>query len=149
MVDRKIVKNQRSVLFTMVDGSMLEGKVFLSLYDACHLGPQRVGELLNRADAFIPVQTANGTIHLNIMNVVDACTPIQEEQNELMTLGERHRVQITTSLGTVIHGEVFVDLPHDRCRVSDYLNQGDRFCRVCLPEEIVYIGSRFIISVRD
>ncbi len=149
MEDQKIVKNRRQVLFTLADGSTVEGRVFLSLYEACHEGPQRVGELLNSEDAFIPVETASGTIHLNIVNIIAAHMPVMEEGDELMTLGEQYRVQITTSLGTVIEGEVFVNLPHDRSRVSDYLNQRDRFCRVFLAEEIVYIGTRFILSVRD
>lgn len=149
MEDQKIVKNRRQVLFTLADGSTVEGRVFLSLYEACREGPQRVGELLNSEDAFIPVETASGTIHLNIVNIIAAHMPVMEEGDELMTLGEQYRVQITTSLGTVIEGEVFVNLPHDRSRVSDYLNQRDRFCRVFLAEEIVYIGTRFILSVRD
>jgi len=66
-----------------------------------------------------------------------------------MHLGEQYKVQITTELGTVIEGLVFVNLPHDRNRVSDYLNQRDRFCRVFLAENIVYVGTRFILSVRD
>ena len=149
MDEQKIAKNRRRVLFTLADGSTVEGKVFLSLYEACHEGPQRVGELLNSVDAFIPVETTNGMLHLNISNIIAAYTPIMEEGNELMTLGQRHKVQITTSLGTVIEGEVFVNLPHDRNRVSDYLNQGERFCRVFLPEGIVYVGTRFILTARD
>lgn len=149
MDDQKIAKTRRSVFFTLADGSTVEGQVFLSLYEACHEGPQRVGDLLNSADAFIPVDTSSGMLHLNIINIVTAYTPILEEKHELMTLGEKHRVQITTSLGSVVEGEVFVKLPNDRNRVSDYLNQGVRFCRVFLPEQIVYIGSRFILTVKD
>lgn len=149
MDDQKIVKNRRCVLFTLADGSTIEGKVFLSLYKASHEGPQRVGELLNSEDAFIPVETTSGTIHLNILNIVAAQTLARDEGDELMSLGEQYRVQITTALGTVIEGEVFVNLPNERCRVSDYLNQRERFCRVFLDEEIVYVGTQFILSVRD
>ena len=149
MNDQKIVKNRRQVLFTLADGSTVEGKVFLSLYEASHEGPQRVGALLNSDDGFIPVETAGGMIHLNIINIVAAQTPLMEEGDELMRLGEQYPVQITTALGTVIEGQVFVNLPHDRNRVSDYLNQRDRFCRVFLAEKIIYVGTRFILSVRD
>lgn len=149
MDDQKITKNRRSVFFTLTDGSTVEGKVFLSLYEACHEGPQRVGNLLNSVDAFIPVDTSNGMLHLNIANIVSAHTPISEEMNDLMTLGAKYRVQITTSLGSIIEGEVFVNLPHNRNRVSDYLNQRERFYRVFLPEKIVYIGSCHILTVRD
>ena len=149
MEDQKIVKNRRQVLFTMADGSTIEGKVFLSLYEARHERPQRVGELLNSDDAFIPVETEAGMIHLNIINIVTAQTLLQEEGDELMRLGEQYRVQVATSLGTAIEGQVFVNLPHDRSRVSDYLNQGESFCRVLRADEIIYVGTRFILSVRD
>lgn len=149
MEDQKITKNRRSVSFTLADGSRIEGYVFLSLYEAGHEGPQRVGDLLNNVDAFIPVDTPDGMLHLNIGNIVSAETPILEEKNDLMTLGAGHNVLITTSLGSVIDGEVFVNLPHERNRVSDYLNHGERFFRVFLAEKIVYIGSRFILTVKD
>lgn len=149
MDDQKITKSRRNVIFTLADGSTVEGKVFLSLYEACHEGPQRVGDLLNSVDAFIPVDTPNGMLHLNIVNIVTAHTPISAEKHELMTLGAKHGVQITTSLGSVIDGEVFINLPHERNRVSDYLNQGERFCRVFLSEQIVYIGCRYILTVTD
>jgi len=149
MEDQKIVKIRRQVLFTLADGSTVEGEVFLSLYEARHERPQRVGELLNSDDAFIPVETAAGTIHLNIVNIVIAQTLFVEEGDELMRLGEQYRVQIATSLGSIIEGQVFVNLPHDRSRVSDYLNQRKRFCRVLRADEIVYVGTRFILSVQD
>jgi hypothetical protein len=149
MNDQKITKNRRSVSFTLADGSNVEGYVFLSLYEACHEGPQRLGNLLNSVDTFIPVDTPNGLLHLNIVNIIAAYTPLSEEKSDLMTLGARHRVQINTSLGSVIEGEIFVNLPNERNRVSDYLNQGERFFRVFLQETIVYIGSRYIVTVRD
>lgn len=149
MNDQKITKNRRSVSFTLADGSNVEGYVFLSLYEACHGGPQRVGDLLNNVETFVPVDTSNGMLHLNIGNIIAAYTPLSEEKSDLMTLGARHKVQITTSLGSVIDGEIFVNLPHERNRVSDYLNQGERFFRVFLAEKIVYIGSGYIVTVRD
>jgi hypothetical protein len=149
MEDQKIAKIRRQVLFTLADGSTVDGEVFLNLYEARHERPQRVGELLNSDDAFIPVETAAGTIHLNSINIVSAQTSFMEEGDELMRLGEQYRVQIATSLGTVIVGQVFVNLPHERSRVSDYLNQRQRFCRVLRAEEIIYIGTRFILSVQD
>lgn len=146
---RKIVKNRRQVLFALADGSEVEGMVFLSLYEATRQGPQRVGELLNGEEGFIPVETADGTVHLNVANIVFAATPLTEEGDDLMTLGERHRVRISTIGGRQIEGDVYVNLPHDRCRVSDYLNQSERFCRIFMAEQIAYLGTRFMLLVQD
>lgn len=149
MEEQKIAKNRRHVILTLADGSVVEGDVFLSLYEAHGHGQQRVGELLNGEEAFLPVKTIEGTVHLNVSNIIKACTSSEAERTELMMLGKKYTVQIATLNGETIKGEIFVDLPQDRSRVSDFLNQPDRFFRVFTPEDIVYIGSRYILAVRD
>jgi hypothetical protein len=149
MEDQKIAKNQRRVMFILADGSGMEGDVFLSLYEAHRHGPQRVGELLNGEDMFLPVKTAGGTVHLNVANIIKAITPSTGEIHDLMTLGKQYRVGVTTLCGHEITGDIFVDLPRDRSRVSDYLNRPQRFIPIVLPDSIVYVARKFILSVRD
>ena len=148
MIEQRIAKNRQLVLFTLADGSEVEGEVFLSLCDARHRGPQRVGELLSGEECFIPVATADGMVHLNISNIVMARTSEKSDWVELEQLGKKYFVRIATLLGEVA-GEVFVNLPQYTSRVSDYLNQPERFFRVFMQEHIVYVGARFILSVRD
>jgi hypothetical protein len=148
MTDQKIAKERRPVLFILADGSEVKGEVFLSLYEARRMGPQRVGELLNGEDLFLPVATAEGMLHLNVSNIVMARTETQPEWDDLETLGRKYSVRISTHLGEIA-GEVFVNLPREHSRVSDFLNQPDRFLRISGPEEIVYVAARFILSVRD
>ncbi|WP_249621136.1 hypothetical protein [Desulfuromonas sp. CSMB_57] len=150
MSDQKITKTRQEVRLTLADGSDVAGEVFLSLYDVRGQKPQRVGNLLNDSeDAFVPVKTAGGTVHINTANIVMAATPAVDEGDELMMLGKKYRVQVTTLHGKTVEGDIFVDLPQDRSRVSDYLNRPDRFYRLFVSEHIVYIGARFVISVRD
>lgn len=149
MEEQKIAKRRRQVLFTLADGSEISGNVFLGLYEVSHQGPQRVGELLNGCEGFVPVETPDGTVSLNVANIISAITPGSDEIDELMTLGQKYLVRITTLDGKEVEGEVYVNLPQDRCRVSDYLNRAQRFCRVFLPGRIAYIGTRFILAVRD
>lgn len=148
MTDQKIAKERRPVLLTLADGSEVKGEVFLSLYEAKRMGPQRVGELLNGGEVFLPVATAEGMIHVNVSNIVTARTEMQSEWDDLETLGRKYTVRIKTHLGE-ISGEVFVNLPREHSRVSDFLNQPDRFLRLSGPEEIVYVAARYILSVRD
>lgn len=149
MDDQKIAKNLRPVIFTLADGKQVEGDVFLSPYEAHRHGPQRVGELLNSEETFLPVKTAEGTLQLNVANIIKAITPAEEELDELMMLGKKYTVGITTLCSKEISGNVFVDLPQSRSRVSDYLNQPQRFFPIIVHENIVYIARRFILSVRD
>jgi hypothetical protein len=149
MEGRKIAKNQRRVVFTLADRSVVEGEVFLSLYEAHRQGPQRVGELLNGKEDFLPVKTENGTLHLNVANIIKAQTPAEEEIHDLMILGKKYNVEVHTLCEERIAGDIFVDLPQDRSRVSDYLNQPHRFVTVVVPGSVVYVARRFILSVQD
>jgi hypothetical protein len=148
MTDQRIIKERRPALFTLADGSEVKGEVFLNLYEARRMGPQRVGELLNGEEAFLPVATAEGMVHLNVSNIVTACTETHSEWDDLETLGRKYAVRIRTHLGE-ISGDVFVNLPREHSRVSDFLNQPGRFLRISGPEETVYVASRYILSVRD
>lgn len=149
MEEQKIAKNRQHVIFTLADSSQIEGEVFLNLYEAHGRGQQRVGALLNGEGAFLPVKTIDGTVHLNVANIIKACTSIKAECCDLMMLGKKYTVQITTLNGEKIKGEIFVDLPNERSRVSDHFNQLDRFFRVFTSDQVVYISSHYILTVRD
>jgi hypothetical protein len=149
MEEQKIVKNQRWVEFTLADGSVVKGVVFLNLYDAHRPGPQRVGELLNGKDTFLPIKTDEGTLHLNVDNIIEARTSEEEELHDLMMLGKKYRVEIITLSGRNIAGDVFVDLPKESSRVSDFLNQTQRFFALMVPGSVIYVARRFILSAKD
>jgi hypothetical protein len=149
MEEQKIVKNQRWVEFTLADDSVVKGVVFLSLYEAHRPGPQRVGELLNGQDTFLPIKTGDGTLHLNIDNIIEARTSEEEELHELMMLGRKYRVEIITLGGKKIAGDVFVDLPQESSRVSDFLNQPRRFFPLIASGGVIYVARRFILSAKD
>lgn len=149
MRDQRIDKASREVLFTLSDGREVSGEVFLNLYEANYSRPQRVGELLNNGDHFIPVRTEEGTVLLNVSGIVSARLDIAQEADDLTTLGERYTVRATTSLGEELTADVYVNMPTSAQRVKDYLNQHLRFFTFFLPQEIVYLNRRYLLSVRD
>jgi hypothetical protein len=149
MADQRIDKEIREVLFTLSDGRQLRGEVFLNLYEATHARPQRVGELLNDKDHFIPVRTGEETVLLNLSGIVSARLGLERETDDLTTLGERYAVRAMTSLGEELAAHVFVNMPASYTRVKDYLNQPLRFFSFFLPDEIVYLNRRYLLFVRD
>ncbi|MEZ4599076.1 MAG: hypothetical protein R2940_04725 [Syntrophotaleaceae bacterium] len=148
MTEQVIAKKRRRVRFTLIDGSEVEGDVFLWLYEVRHFGPQKVGELLNGESGFIPVATVQGLVHLNVVNIVTVRATAEEEWDDLDRLGKNYTVRIRTRIGE-ISGEMFVNLPAENSRVSDCLSQADRFLRIFCGDEIIYIGTRFVLSVQD
>lgn len=149
MVEQRIDKEIREVIFALSDGREVRGEVFLNLYEAHHARPQRVGELLNDRDHFIPVRTAEGTVLLNVSSIVSARIRAEMETDELMTLGDRYTVRAVTALGEELVADVYVNMPAGARRVKDYLNQNLRFFTFFLPKHVVYVNHRYLLSVLD
>lgn len=149
MAEQRIVKMTRKVLITLLDGRQLSGEVFLGLYEAHHSGHQKVGELLNGADDFIPFKTSDAVFLLNIAQILMVETSKEEELDELMTLGKQYPVQVSLLHSKELTGEAYVDLPDETCRVRDWLNQPIAFLRLFLPDQIIYVNRRYVISVQD
>ena len=142
---QRISKDTRQVLFGLADGRETWGEVFLDLYGVHHDGPQRVGELLNGDDPFIPIKTEDGMLLIHLEQLVSA----KVEADELMTLGEHYTVTVQPLLGDAITAEVYVNLPEGGRRVKDYLNRSQGFLTFVVEDHVLYLNRNFIVSVRD
>lgn len=149
MAEQRIAKMTRKTQVTLLDGRQLSGEVFLGLYEAHHSGHQKVGGLLNGAEDFIPFKTSDAVFLLNIAQILMVETSAEEEMDELMTLGKRYPVVVSLLHSKELTGDAYVDLPEETCRVRDWLNLPIAFLRLCLPDHIVYINRRYVISVQD
>jgi hypothetical protein len=148
MDDGRIQKATRPTTIVLSSGREIRGDVFVGLYDPHHLGPQRVGELLNEPLAFIPVRTNRGVLLVNRSHIVSATLPADRESDELLKLGKRYTVRVTTANGD-LRGAIFVNLPEVATRVADYFNQSLRFFPLYQARTVVYVNREFILSVRD
>ncbi len=149
MGDSKIEKKTREAAFELSSGKTIKGEVFLGLYEAHHTGPQKIGDLLNGKTIFIPVKTGDGVELLNIRQVVTAAVPLEDETDELMTLGQKYTVTLTLANGRKQSGDIYVDLPEGHNRFKDYINQSDRFFPLFQSDLIVYLNRRHVLSARD
>jgi hypothetical protein len=149
MAEQRIPMQKRRVGLVLADGSQLDGEVFLSLYEAHRMGPQRLGDLLNSGIRFLPVKTAAGIQLVNSALIVSARTDQSEEADELMRLGEKYSIYVTTLLQEEIEVDLYVNLPQASNRVKDCLNQQQRFLPVFREEEVLYLNTSYILRVRD
>lgn len=152
MNGRKIQKLSRTVVFTLTDGSQIEGDVFLRLYTQSHDSVQRLGELLNdEGNYFIPVKTMDETAVtlLNLDHVVSVQTERQTETEDWLVLGKNHPVTIKTFNQEPLEGEIFINLPNDSCRAKDFFNQHLKFFPLFQANHVVYVNYRHILSVTD
>ncbi len=149
MAEQRIPMQKRLVNLVLADGSRLEGDVFLSLYEAHRMGAQRLGDLLNSEIRFLPVKTAAGIQLVNSTLIVSARTNQSEEADELMRLGEKYSIYVTTLLQEELEVDLYVNLPQASNRVKDCLNQQQRFLPVFREEEVLYLNTSYILRVRD
>jgi len=148
MDEGRIQKTTRRARLVFSDGREVRGDVFVGLYEAHHLGPQRVGELLNEREVFIPVKTDQGVLLVNRAHLVSVTLPSDREQDDLVTLGKRYEVHVTTTRGE-LKGAVFVNLPETSSRVRDYFNQPLSFLPIFQSETVAYLNRDFIVLVQD
>ncbi len=149
MGKNKIEKGARTAKFQLSNGNWIEGETYLSLYDEHHLGAQKMDDLLSRGDRFIPVKTETGVVLLNVSHILQAKIDSQQEEDDLMRLGEKHTVTVKTILGEEIRGEIYISLPDGRTRVKDYANATSGFFRLFLDDVIVYLNPKLVLSIHD
>jgi hypothetical protein len=148
MDDGRIQKSTRKTNLVLSSGRRIRGDVFVGLYDPHHSGPQRVGELLNENLAFLPVRTDKGVVLVNRAHIVSAALPADRERDDLVRLGKRYEVRVTTTCGD-LRGAVFVNLPDVATRVADYFNQPIRFLPLFQARTVIYLNREFVLLVRD
>lgn len=147
MNERRIETATRAALLVLSNGRQLAGELFLQLVSPHHGGAQRVGELLNGEEPFIPLRH-EGTISLvNLGQVVSVQVDREQELDPLLLLGTHHQVVFETVLGHRFGTEVHVNLPGSRGRVKDFLNDPARFVPCLLPDQVLYLNPRFLLTV--
>ena len=149
MEDQRISVDTRPVEMILSDDSRIEGEVFLKLQGARHSGPQRVGDLLNGEELFLPVRRDGKVCMVNLDQVVSVAVAADQEFDPLLELGKEHRICVVPAAGEPLDVRIFVNLPGGHVRVKDFLNQPKRFLQLLHSERVVYIARKRILRVDD
>lgn len=149
MDEQRLEMNSCPVNLLLATGDELNGEVFLQLVGAHGVGGQRVGELLNGSDCFLPLRNDDKVTLVNLRQVVAIRVAANMEADDLTRLGDHHQVEVSTSVGQRFSASIYVNLPNHRGRVKDFLNQHQRFLPFFVDEQMVYLNFRFIVQVED
>ncbi len=149
MEDHHISVEARTVELVLTNGARLSGEMFLQLHGLHQAGTQRVGEVLNGENNFLPVRTAEGLKLVNLTQIVALSVSAETEFDPILAIGEEHRVRVTTSVGETLDARIHVNLPSGNNRVKDFLDQQKRFLLFIIEENVVYIARRKILLVED
>lgn len=149
MDDQRIVVETCVVELVMVNGLRIHGETFLQLQGIYLTGPQRVGELLNGDETYLPVRTGSQVQLVNLEQVVSVSLSAELEFDPLLTLGEEHQVRVEPVAGDTLEARIFVNLPGNKSRVKDFLNQKIRFLPFLNNDRVVYFARERILRVTD
>ena len=149
MNDQKISVATRKVELTLSNGSQLAGETFLQLHGEHLTGLQKIGEILNGEDNFLPLRYEGKVELINLEQVVSVSVAAEEEFDPLLALGEEHQLWIEPTVGQALDVHIFVNLPGGRNRVKDFLNQQTRFLLFLHEDRIIYLSRNKILRVRD
>jgi hypothetical protein len=145
MNEYKVEKNRFSVKLFFPNKTVREGDIFLSYLAANHEGRERVIDVLNQTDQFIPVY-------------------FKDESTKLLSDGKGTEDSVFTdsSIEVVIRlindicleANVFFSLPAHSCRVKDFLNQSfldksESFLELRKGKEVYLINKAYILFVDE
>ncbi len=149
MDDQRISVATRSIKLTLSNGIQVSGETFLQLHGEQLTGLQRVGEILNGDDNFLPFRHEDNVKLVNLEQVVSVEVAAEEEFDPLLALGEEHHIQVEAVVGDLLDVHIFVNLPGGRNRVKDFLNQKKRFLLFRQEDRILYLAQNKILRIQD
>ncbi|OPY73174.1 MAG: hypothetical protein A4E62_00590 [Syntrophorhabdus sp. PtaU1.Bin002] len=146
----RIEKNKRRVTLCRSDGMKLDVNFFLSPYAEGHSGKELMLDVLNSNSAFLPVEDIHtgATFFLNKSEVMFLEIPERDLAEETV-LNPQKSVQVELTNHEILNLSLFMEMPEDRSRVSDYLNFSPGFIYLCGKEKDIILNKSFVFSVKD
>jgi hypothetical protein len=149
MSEYRIEKVRRQVSILLMDGSRLEGDVFLRPLSRHRPEPEEPTDLLNDDEPFFAFERHGETVLIAKSSVARAETQVREE-GELTLASLGVPVEVTMNDGTVCSGSVFLETRADRPRLLDFLNSyRSRFLPVVDAKHVQLINTQSIAHVRE
>lgn len=147
-----IVSNLVPVRLILMWGEARVGSLFLRELHTVSGEPESVGGRLNDPELrFVPFSVGGSVELVNLAAV--ACLEHEGELPEvsrlLETAAKREPVAIELMTGEVIHGELLAHAPPERARLSDLLNQGQRFFPLLSGDRTLYVNPDAVVAVRS
>jgi len=150
MEDLRVPKRQVPVEVVLPGGQSRRVTLFLAEAAAGHEGPERVSDLLNGREAFIPAldRDAGSMTFLQRTSIAVARTASDAEPEPAgFTIPLEHDVEITLSDGSQLAGTVTFLAPPQHERLIDFLNRPEPFFRLLEREGVALVGRAYVARV--
>jgi len=145
----KVPKRRAQVELLLPGGGSRQVLVFLAEFAGSHAGHERLSDLVNGPNEFLPAVdlATDTTIFVGRAGIAAARVGREWESSYGLGDAEEHEVEITLADGTTLRGIVQFELPPDRSRLLDYLNDVQPFVRLDEGEKVILVNKRHIARV--
>jgi len=153
MEELRIPKRRTSVEVLLPGGAVRQVIVFLSEFASTHVGAERLSDLLNGTNEFLPAVDleSDRATFLNRASICAARVAPELEEDvhaaDGATIPTEHEVEITLNDGSVLKGLISYVLPPDRSRLADYLNDSTPFFRLLEGNKVSLVNKRHVSRI--
>jgi hypothetical protein len=147
--DLKVPKQRAEVEVLLPGGAARQVVVFLSEFASTHSGRERLSDLLNGGEDFVPaLDTLTGNMtFLGRQSIAAARVAPEWEPADETVMASEHELEVTLADGTVLHGRVRIVMPPERSRLLDYLNDAPPFLKLVERGSVALVNKRHIARV--
>lgn len=147
-------KHRAPARVTLTGGGRYDGCFFVAGGAARHDGPERVADLLESAEGFVPFETTGaGGTETRVVNpthiVAIALGDDEASRDPAYVIGRRQPVAVRLSTGDLLIGVIRVTRPEGHDRLSDWTRQPDRFRYVETSDALMLVNSAHIVEVAE
>ena len=149
-MDYKVPKVSIPVRVVMTAGGLLDGQAFVADIARDHTGPERLEEMLNEPELFMPLVSKGKVYILNKRHLLYMTTSARSEidyYKSLTTITRAEEVRLILRSGRAVTGTLLVEMPAGMSRVQDYLNSNRSFLPVLVRGQLALVSCSGIVSL--
>jgi hypothetical protein len=152
----RIEKRRAEAILTLSDGRILAGCFFLGDASGRHVGPERIGDVLNSKGTLFPFQIGDAdggrsrTALIHRDHVVTVALPENEDAlDPAYAMAQPHAVSLWLSSGHSLNGSIRFNRPPGQDRLSDWAESADRFCYIETEEGALLVNVSYVVEIRE
>jgi len=140
-------RNKATIMLN--DGRRLDVNFFLSHHSAHHSGSETIFDVLSSQLSFIPLEDirTDETIFVAKAQILSV-ELLDREMVSSLNLREL-QIQIDMLNGEVIYGEILMDMPQAKPRLSDFLNLTHKFLYVHREQGDMIVNKEHIVLLKE
>lgn len=147
-MELRVDKLRKGAKVVLEDGEELRGNFFVSPVSSLRNTPELLSELLMGEAYFLPFETEKGQVVFLQRHFIRYVLLEDKEAQEEAPYLKREAVDVCLLSGEILRGDVLVDLPRSRARLSDFFNACGGFFYLLTAQGQHLVNSRSVKLVR-